>query len=100
LGLPESIPDDRVIIKYGLTEDLLRRTSEHIRTYEKISGAKLCLKNYVYIDAKYLSQAETDIKDYFNDIETPVKYESFAELVAINPAHSPMRRRILGSCHR
>jgi uncharacterized protein YllA (UPF0747 family) len=43
--------------------------------------------NYAYIDPKYLSQAEVDIKEFFADIETPIKYDTFAELVAIDPKH-------------
>ena len=45
------------------------------------------LLNYAYIDPKYLSQAEVEIKDYFAAIEIPLKYESFKELVAVNPCH-------------
>lgn len=87
MNLPDTIHDDFVIIKYGLTEDLDRRMSEHIRTYEKIKGVRLGLMNFSYIDPKFLSQAEVDVKEFFQDIEIPIKYESFAELVAINPKH-------------
>ena len=87
MNLPDTIHDDFIIIKYGLTEDLDRRMSEHIRTYEKIKGVRLGLMNFSYIDPKFLSQAEVDVKEFFQDIEVPIKYESFAELVAINPKH-------------
>ena len=86
MNLPANIPDDFVIIKYGYTDDLERRSAEHIKTYEKITK-NLELMNYAYIDPKFLSQAEVRIKEFFQDIEIPVKYDSFAELVAINPKH-------------
>jgi len=90
MNLPDNIPDDYIIIKYGYTDDLLRRTSEHIKTYEKIADTNIELMEYVYIDPKFLSQAEVKIKEFFNDIEIPINYESFVELVAINPKHEKM----------
>jgi hypothetical protein len=89
MNLDETIPDENIIVKYGLTENLIRRTGEHIRTYEKtIKNSKLKILQYVYIDAKYLQDAENDIKDFFKDIETPINsHKSFNELVAINPNH-------------
>jgi hypothetical protein len=89
MNLDETIPDDHIIVKYGLTENLIRRTGEHIRTYEKtIKNSKLKILQYVYVDTKYLQNAENDIKDFFKDIETPINsHKSFNELVAINPNH-------------
>jgi hypothetical protein len=87
MKISEDVPDDYIIIKYGYTDNLIRRTNEHIKTYNKIKGVKLELMNYAYIDPKYLSQAETDIKGFFETIETPIEYEKFSELVAINPKH-------------
>jgi hypothetical protein len=90
MNLPDNIPDDYIIIKYGYTDDLLRRTAEHVKTYEKFTGTNIELMEYVYIDQKFLSQAEVKIKEFFNDIEIPINYESFVELVAINPKHEKM----------
>ena len=87
MKLNDDIPDEYTIIKYGFTEDLVRRTSEHITTYESTKGVKLELMNYAYIDPKYLSEAETDIKGFFSEIEKPIIYKKFVELVAINPKH-------------
>ena len=90
MNLSNDISDNYIIIKYGYTDDLVRRTTEHIKTYEKIKNAKIELMEYVYIDPKFLSQAEVKIKDFFNDIEIPINYDSFTELVAINPKHEKM----------
>ena len=93
MNIPAEIDGECIIIKYGFTEDLVRRTGEHIKTYEKIDGCKLELMEFVYIDPKYLSQAEKDIKDFFNDIETPITYGNATELIAINPKHETTIRK-------
>ena len=87
MNLPMSIPDDHIIIKYGFTDNLLRRTNQHCKTYNGIKGVKLELMNYVLIDPRYISKAEVDIKEYYTTIETKIQYKSFDELVAINPKH-------------
>src|SRR3989304_5458081 len=66
---------------------LFGRTDDHIKTYNKNKNVNLELLNYAYIAQKYLSQAETNIKDFLATIEKPIVYEKFAELVAINPKH-------------
>jgi hypothetical protein len=87
LNLPENIKDNFTIIKYGLTKDMERRSAEHVQEYEKIPGVKLHLISFSYIDPKFLYQAEVDIKDYFQSVEIPIEYNSYKELVAINPDH-------------
>ena len=87
MNLSPDIPDDYTIIKYGRTNDLSERTTDHIKTYGVIKGVKLELMNYAYIDPKYLSKAEVEIKEFFMDIEIQVKYKTHVELVAINPKH-------------
>jgi len=87
MKIPNDVPNNHVIIKYGFTDDLVRRTNEHMKTYNVIKGVKLELLNYAYVDPKYLSAAETDVKGYFESIETPLVYEKYAELVSINPKH-------------
>ena len=87
MNLPDEIKDDFIIIKFGLTDDLDRRSSEHVKEYEKIQGVKLGLMDFSYIDKKFLSEAETDIKDFFKTIEIPINYENYAELIAVDPKH-------------
>jgi FtsZ-binding cell division protein ZapB len=87
MKISKEIPDEYVIIKYGYTDDLERRTNEHIKTYNSIKGVKLELMNYIYVDPKYLSEAESTVRDFFKSFEKPIEYEKFAELVAINPAN-------------
>lgn len=89
MGISNEIPDEYVIVKYGYTKDLLRRMGEHKETYSQIPGVSLELMTYCYVDQKFLAQAERDIRSFFADIEIPIKYANFNELVAINPNHIP-----------
>jgi hypothetical protein len=87
MDIPQDIPDDYIIIKYGLTNDLVRRTGEHILSYEKIPGVALKLMNFAYIDQLNLSKAECDIKTFFESVETKLSYKKYNELIAVNPDH-------------
>jgi hypothetical protein len=84
MNLPASIPDGYIIIKYGLTNDLDRRMSEHSRTYK---FTKLGLMNFAHIDTQFLAPAEADLKALFAEIEVPIKYKTHTELVAVDPKH-------------
>ena len=64
-----NIPDNHIIVKYGYTSNLENRTSQHIKTYGTIKGVTLELLNYAYVDPKYLSQEEVDIKEYFETLQ-------------------------------
>ena len=61
---------------------------EHIKTYESIKGVRLELIKYCYVDPKYLSEAETYIKNYFSDMEAFVTYRKFSEVVSFDPKHT------------
>ena len=76
--------DDYLVCKYGYTDDLKRRTSEHMRKYNKIKNVELCLKYYSYIDPINISKAENDIKGYFEDIDAEIEYKNYKELVVLN----------------
>lgn len=77
--------DDMLVCKFGFTNDLPRRTGEHIKTYGSIKGSNLKLKYYSYIDPMYISNAETDIKDFFTALNINLEYEKYDELVVISP---------------
>ena len=87
MNISHDIPNNYTVIKYGYSDNLVRRTREHMKTYKSIKNTKLELMNYTYIDPKHLSTAEVDIKEFFEDIEIPIKYDKQNELVAINPKH-------------
>jgi len=97
MDIPDATPDDHIIIKFGLTDDLNRRTGEHLRDYGKISKANLELMKYCYVDPKYLSKAEVYIKEYFEDTETFVKYKNHAEIISLDPKRKRQMERVFDS---
>jgi hypothetical protein len=76
-------PDNHIVAKYGYTNDLKRRTAEHIRHYSDIEGVNLKLKSYTYIDPQFTSKAETDIREHMKNLNASLKYNDEKELVAI-----------------
>ena len=93
MNLSKDIADDNIIIINISTNKLDPLLDEHVQEYGKISGVNLNIMKYVYIDPKFLYQAEVDIKDYFTAVETPVVYKSYKEIVAINPKHEKLIKK-------
>ena len=83
MKLNKKYTDDMIVCKYGFTADLPRRTGEHIKTYESIKGVELKLKHHSYIDPMYISNAESDIRDFFESLEIGLEYVNYNELVII-----------------
>ena len=83
MNIDPKYADDSIVAKYGFTKDLLRRTGEHINKYNKINGVDLKLKFYSYVDPQYMSNAETDIKDYMIGFEIKFDFEKEDEIVII-----------------
>jgi hypothetical protein len=99
MSLSDDVPDDHIIVKCGRTNDLRRRTGEHLITYGDIGQMKLELMHYVYVDPKYTAEAESEIKDFFKFIETPLDYKNHTELFAIEPTHLTQIKRQFTSIH-
>ena len=83
MHISAEVNDDYIICKYGYTEDIYRRICEHISTYNKIKGCSLKLKFYSYIDPRYLSRAETDIREFIKFGKFQLIYKDTKELIAI-----------------
>jgi hypothetical protein len=79
------IQDDAIICKYGQTGDFERRTKQHDSIYGKMKNVQLELVTFVYIDPKYTSEAESDLKSYFNDFGMKLDIDGRSELVVIQP---------------
>jgi prophage antirepressor-like protein len=85
MHIDQKYPDDALVCKYGFTIDLPRRTAEHTKTYGAIQGVELSLKHHSYIDPMYISQAESDLTEFFEALDIRFKYEKYDELVIIRP---------------
>ena len=80
-----NMSDDDIVCKYGRTNDLSRRTGEHILKYNKINGVELKLMLYAFIEDEYGAEAEDEIKSFFNFADCKITYENNDELVIIEP---------------
>jgi hypothetical protein len=87
MNISTKIPDEYTVIKYGCTDNFTVRTCEHMATYGTIEGANVELLNFAYIDPKFSTDAETDIKKFFADIEMHLDHRKFEGLVIINPKY-------------
>lgn len=83
----QAYSDDDVVYKYGMTKDLVSRTQQHQADYGKIAGVSLKLKYYSFIDPQYVSEAETDIRSFFNSLDMKLEYDNRSELVVVQSKH-------------
>jgi hypothetical protein len=64
-NIPTDVSNNDIVIKYGRTEDLDRRTTEHNNDYGKLENVELRLMMYSFVDSSYASDAETDIANFY-----------------------------------
>ena len=86
MNIDKDIDDNQIVIKFGLTTDLVSRASQHVKTYqENIENSKLRLLYYNYIDRQYMYESEKEIRDFFNDSNDLLSYKNHKELAVLNP---------------
>jgi hypothetical protein len=83
LDINNTILKGAYVYKFGFTNDVKRRMYEHDRDYTKLTGQQPELIYYQYIDPQYLSDAETDLKNFFNDFNFSVDNDKHKELVLL-----------------
>jgi hypothetical protein len=81
-NIPNNFNDNDIVVKYGRTDDLERRTNEHNNDYGKMKNVDLRLMMYSFIDVSYISMAENDLGDYF-DYKFKFEFENRTELAII-----------------
>ena len=82
--IPENIPDDAIVCKYGKSEDLKRRLGEHDNDYGKMKGVELSVLYYSYVDPELITDAENQLKNFFIANNMKLDCEDKNELVIIN----------------
>ena len=80
LNIPASISDDKIIYKYGRTNDIVQRTSDHENTYGKLKNVTLRMNYFMYIDNSFQSKAEADIANYIKQNKIYVEHKEYKEL--------------------
>jgi hypothetical protein len=87
LKLPADMLNDFMVMHHGISYDLEETMRDLTEKYSQLDGVNLQLTHHTYIDPKYLSDAEMDINESFEMIETPIKHKKITELVAISSKH-------------
>lgn len=80
LNIPQSYPDNAIVCKYGRTNDIRRRFSEHIRNkYSQKYGFQTTLLTAWFVDNERSTSAENNLKAYLDDggirLENPIHTE-------------------------
>lgn len=90
----DTIPNNYVIYKFGLTTELQRRSTEHIDYYGNLENVQIKLIKYTHINIYHLYGAEKDIRDFFVSNRMMLKINknldkgiiaSHREIVCFNP---------------
>jgi len=79
------------LFKWGRTNDLKRRTGEHIKTYGNLLSSVLQLKYFSPVDNVYEAEAENEIRQYFQD--NAVQFRNHRELVILDKSQIAGARR-------
>jgi hypothetical protein len=75
--------ENDLVFKFGFTDDLSRRLNEHKNKFSKITGTNISVVLHSPIDPKYLSKAETELKQYFQEEEACLEHPIYKELVVL-----------------
>jgi len=84
MNIDKKYNDDTIVCKYGKTDSLERRISEHEKTYGTIKGCDLNVKYYSYIDPLNITQAENNIRSYFKSMNAHIVYDKHKELIIVD----------------
>ncbi len=79
----ECYNDNDIVIKYGRTEDLERRTTEHNNDYGKLENVELRLLMYSFVDSSYAVDAENDIANFYTYSKYKFETEGRNEMAII-----------------
>lgn len=69
------------VYKFGMTNNLQRRTSEHMRTYGHLPNVNMELQMCAYIDPINLHDAERKLKEYVALCNMLVMHDTYKELI-------------------
>lgn len=84
LNLSSNINDEDHIYKFGYTNNLTRRATEHMDEYGKLAGATIRLILFKTIDPTLISKAEAELHNYFKKSQCAVKHNKYKELVFLS----------------
>ena len=83
-NIQNDINNDLSVYKYGFTDDIERRLKENTLEYGKMKNVNVVLSIFHMIDVKYISKAETDIKNLF---------EAFGKSLIVEASEQTLKKR-------
>lgn len=86
-------PND-LIVKFGRTDDLPRRNDEHYKNFKKEFNAEIELYCFSIAESKWISEAETQINDYF--LPYKLNYKDYKELLVVDKKQLPQIKKFYG----
>jgi prophage antirepressor-like protein len=78
------------LFKWGRTNDLKRRTGEHIKTYGNLISSTLQLKYFSPVDNVYEVEAENEIRGHFHG--NAIQFRNHKELIILDKNQLPGAR--------
>ncbi len=72
----KEIQQMHILVKYGLTRNLYRRTIEHSKTY----GSHISLECHSYVDPFHLLDAERNVRSFFKSSGWHIDYNTCTKL--------------------
>jgi len=89
LNIASTFSDNNYVLKYGKTENLERRLTEHSRNFKKMKIVPV-VERYSVIDSDNITEAENDLKNYFTSIEAFLsckdsENKDLVEIVCVSP---------------
>ena len=84
-----TIPDNNLVLKYGISNNLRRRTRDHVRTF----GPDISLYINTTVDPVFQKDAENEIRKFFKEcgFDKP-QHSKHRELVIVPKCAMPMIR--------
>jgi len=86
--------ENDLVLKYGRTDDFPRRNEEHVKTFKNEFNTDINLFCFAIIDPKYLSDAESQIRDFF--INDKLTYKNYSELIVIDKSRLIQIKKMYG----
>lgn len=83
MKIPDGWKDELYVCKYGETDDLRRRISEHKKTYAEYND-NIKLKYYSIIDASNVTKAETSMRNKFDKMGVSCELIGQNELIILD----------------
>jgi len=97
LSISSAVADDMVVYKYGMTSNMEKRIGQHNADYGRMTNVSLSLKLFSYIDTRYTTEAEGDIRSFFNGLGMALDVPGRNELVAISGSNYRVIQRQFAS---